>query len=74
MLVAHNRMNLIAVMDENTAKGMSPEYVADKIIEAVAAETKETVLAPLSHKFAILLRTLVPSLYFLIMSRRAASS
>lgn len=69
----YHKMNLIAVMDETTAKGMSPEYVADKIIEAVAAETKEIVLAPLSHKFAILLRTLAPSLYFLIMSRRAAA-
>jgi short-subunit dehydrogenase len=67
-------MDLIAVMDANTANGMSPEYVADKIIEAVASETKEIVLGPLTHKLAILLRTLVPSLYFLIMSRRVANA
>jgi len=66
-------MNFVVVMDENTAKGMSPEYVADRILEAVAFDTKETVLAPLHHKFAILLRTLAPSLYFFIMSRRAES-
>ncbi|CAB3363122.1 Hypothetical predicted protein [Cloeon dipterum] len=61
------------VMDENTAKGMSPEYVADRILEAVALETKEVEIAPFIHRFAIILRVLTPDLFAFLLRKRAES-
>ncbi|XP_059484774.1 dehydrogenase/reductase SDR family protein 7-like [Neocloeon triangulifer] len=59
------------VMDENIAKGMSSEYVADRILEAVALGTKEVEIAPLLHRLAIVLRVLAPDLFAYIMKKRA---
>ncbi|XP_069672235.1 dehydrogenase/reductase SDR family protein 7-like [Periplaneta americana] len=58
-------------MDESTASGYKPEYVAEKILLAVAESKKELIIAPLAPRLAILIRTIAPSLYFWIMKRRA---
>lgn len=63
---------LYGELDETTASGYSPESVANKIVASVAREKEEVVIAPLSARLAIGLRTVLPSLYFRIMERRAA--
>ena len=59
-------------MDENTEQGYSAGWVAGRVVEAVVTGEKELVLAPLLHRLAMVLRILVPSLYFWIMKGRAA--
>lgn len=59
-------------MDYHTSKGYSAEYAANKIMEAIASETKDLVLSPATPKLAIGLRYCCPSLYFWIMAKRAA--
>ncbi|XP_056631601.1 dehydrogenase/reductase SDR family protein 7-like [Diorhabda sublineata] len=58
-------------MDPTTEKGLPPEYVAAKIVKAVAEKKKELIISTLLPKFAIFLRKCLPSLYFLIMAKRA---
>lgn len=58
-------------MDEATATGYTPEYVAQRILEAVISSEPDVIISSLGPRFAILLRSLVPRLYFYIMRRRA---
>lgn len=60
-------------MDSTTASGMKPSFVAHKILQAVKYRKDDIVLAALLHKLVILIRTFVPSLFFLIMNLRAKS-
>ncbi|KAK3090927.1 hypothetical protein FSP39_015788 [Pinctada imbricata] len=60
-------------MDKTTASGMKPESVADRVMTAVIWGEKEVVMAPVIHKLAIVIRTLAPSLYFVLMNHRAKS-
>ncbi|XP_062601737.1 dehydrogenase/reductase SDR family protein 7-like [Saccostrea cucullata] len=60
-------------MDSTTASGMDPEKVAYRIRQAVEFGENDILLAPLLHKFVIIIRTLFPSLFFLIMSQRTKS-
>lgn len=62
------------VMDETTAKGMPPQLVASRVVEAVACDEAEVVLSSITHKAAIILRTISPNIYFWLMSRRAKTS
>ena len=65
-------MRVLAVMDQTTAQGMSPSYVASCILDQVqSGQSGDRTIASPFHKAAIYLRTLSPSLYFLIMARRA---
>lgn len=61
----------LAEMDRATANGYKPEYVAEEIVSAVAQHKEELIISPVIPRLAILIRTLVPSLYFWIMERRA---
>lgn len=61
-------------LDQNIEKGFLPEYVAEKIIQAVVAKRKEEVVSDLLPKVAILLRKYFPSLYFLVMAHRYEKS
>lgn len=61
-------------MDKTTQEGYSPEYVADYTLKAVLKEEKDVLIAPITPKLAIYLRTLCPSLYFWIMQKRAKKS
>lgn len=59
-------------MDSTTANGMSPEYVAEQIVGCIISGYEELLLAPFSHRLAIMLRTFTPSIIANIMKRRAA--
>lgn len=58
-------------MDQTTTNGYSPEYVAKKIVKAVAEKKKEIVISTLLPKLAIFLRKYLPFLYFFVMVKRA---
>lgn len=58
-------------MDETTAGGYPPEYIAEQILNGVILQEKEIILATSGPRYAILLRSLSPSLYFWIMQKRA---
>lgn len=58
-------------MDETTANGYTPKQVANRILRAIVYEEKEVVMASYLPRIAIWLRTLLPSLYFNAMNRRA---
>ncbi|XP_004924837.1 dehydrogenase/reductase SDR family protein 7-like [Bombyx mori] len=59
------------VMDATTAKGFTPEYTANKILDAVVNKKNELILSQFLPRFAIFLRHTFPSLYFTIMAKRA---
>ncbi|XP_011644289.1 dehydrogenase/reductase SDR family protein 7-like [Pogonomyrmex barbatus] len=59
------------VMDKTTENGYEPKYVAKCILKSVLKQEKEIIIAPFSPKCAIILRTLLPSLFFWIMQKRA---
>jgi len=61
-------------LDENTAKGMKPDAAAATIISSIRGGNEELVILNLKSRLAILLRTLVPSLYFYVMRKQAQSS
>ncbi|KAJ1532373.1 hypothetical protein ONE63_000973 [Megalurothrips usitatus] len=59
------------VMDDTTAGGYPPEYVAEQVLNGVVLQEKEIILATAGPRFAILLRSLGPDIYFWIMQKRA---
>ncbi|XP_075220389.1 dehydrogenase/reductase SDR family protein 7-like [Lycorma delicatula] len=59
------------VLDETTAGGYSPQSVAEQILDGVADDKNELLISPASPRIAIFLRTVCPSLYFLVMKKRA---
>ncbi|KAH7689629.1 Dehydrogenasesshort chain protein 30, partial [Aphelenchoides avenae] len=61
----------IGVEDENQLKGMSPEYAARRIVDALAARKTELVLAKFVHRFAIFMRVFTPDLLWWVLHRRA---
>ncbi|CAG9854360.1 unnamed protein product [Phyllotreta striolata] len=61
-------------MDDSTKSGYTPEYVAKKIVKAVAQKKKEMIISSMLPKIAIFLRKYLPSLYFFAMARRAKKS
>ncbi|XP_048762612.2 dehydrogenase/reductase SDR family protein 7-like isoform X2 [Ostrea edulis] len=60
-------------MDSTTATGMEPGLVAQRIRQAVEFRENDIVLAPFLHKLVMCIRTLCPSIFFLIMCYRAKS-
>jgi len=63
--------SVYGVTDETTANGLEPEVAANRILQAVALCKKEVVIASFKIRFAILIRTVLPSLFFWLMARRA---
>lgn len=61
-------------MDDATAKGFSPDFVAKRTFKAILNREKEVVVAPLIPQLAIFIRCLMPNTYFYLMSRRAKES
>uniref|UniRef100_A0A1B6EUP1 Ketoreductase domain-containing protein n=1 Tax=Cuerna arida TaxID=1464854 RepID=A0A1B6EUP1_9HEMI len=59
------------VVDENTAKGYEPLKVARSILLAVMRNQPELTIADVTPRVAVLLRTLLPSVYFYLMRNRA---
>ena len=58
-------------LDKTTEQGYSVQYVAQQILEGIGKGKKELILAPLHVRLAIILRVLLPGLYFYIMKRKA---
>lgn len=59
------------VMDEATATGMSPEDVADAVLEAVVHRRTDVVVSSLVPRMVMMVRVLLPWLFFAIMKSRA---
>lgn len=59
------------VMDETTATGMAPEDVADIVVEAVVNKRTDLVVASFVPRLVLMVRALLPWLYFAIMKGRA---
>ena len=57
-------------MDANTSQGMSPEYVAEVLINSVRTKEKEVKLCEKKFKIGILLKVLWPSMLEKIMVKR----
>jgi len=66
--------SLYGKMDEATAKGYSAEYVAERTFRAIMNGEKDVLIAPILPRIALRMRQLLPTLYFFIMARRAAST
>lgn len=58
-------------MDATTEKGYAPDFVAKRIVKAVAENRNELVISSLIPKIAIFLRKYFPFLYFFVMAHRA---
>jgi len=58
-------------MDDTTEKGYKAEDVASKIIDSIKLGESELILCPLVHQLVIVIRAIIPTLYFYIMNRRA---
>ncbi|XP_076453848.1 dehydrogenase/reductase SDR family member 7B-like [Babylonia areolata] len=59
------------LMDKTTESGMTPEAVAERVLQCVLRGQPDVVISPLHHRLAIILRAVAPSLFFAIMARRA---
>ncbi|KAJ8920678.1 hypothetical protein NQ315_004817 [Exocentrus adspersus] len=66
--------NSYGQMDPTTESGYSPEFVAQKIVEAVVENKKEIIISTWLPKIAIFLRKYIPFLYFLVVAHRAKKS
>ncbi|XP_060646366.1 dehydrogenase/reductase SDR family protein 7-like [Drosophila nasuta] len=58
-------------MDETTAKGMSPDKLAERILQCILRKEPDIIVSDLQSKAAYYLRHLLPSVYFWIMTKRA---
>jgi len=61
-------------MDETTESGADPAEAAQQILHAVKCKKDEILLCSLFYRLAVLLRTLLPGVYFWLMERRAAKT
>ncbi|XP_017131561.1 dehydrogenase/reductase SDR family protein 7-like [Drosophila elegans] len=59
-------------MDETTAKGMSPDKLAERILQCILRKEPDIIVSDVQAKIAYYLRHLCPSLYFWIMAKRAS--
>ncbi|XP_068157643.1 dehydrogenase/reductase SDR family protein 7-like [Drosophila tropicalis] len=58
-------------MDETTAKGMSPDKLAERVLQCILRKEPDIIVSDLQAKIAYYLRHFCPSLYFWIMAKRA---
>lgn len=59
-------------MDETTESGADPLQAAAEIVQAIKQKTDELMLCSLFYRLAVLLRAILPKVYFMLMARRAA--
>ena len=62
---------MISVVDNTTAGGMPADEVATVILQTVQGSKSEVVPAPLLYRLLIVLRTLLPNIFFKVMNIRA---
>lgn len=60
-----------AKMDATIAKGMTVDYMASRVVEAVTLQQKDVVVGPFTHCAAIYLRALLPNVFFWVMAGKA---
>jgi len=60
-----------AETDKAIESGMSADYVADCILQAVCARDSEVLIGPLLHRVTVYLRNILPNVFFSVMARRA---
>ena len=58
-------------MDETTESGADPLEAAAQIVQAIKQKTEELMLCSLFYRLAVLLRAVLPKVYFILMARRA---
>ena len=58
-------------MDSTTKSGLSPDFVASKVLKCVIERIPEMTVAPFYVQLAICLRAMSPWLFFKIMEHRA---
>ena len=58
-------------MDETTASGMEPAFVASQVVEAVQCHLNDVLLAPVFHRLAVYLKNIFPNLFATLMAKRA---
>ncbi|KAH8358447.1 hypothetical protein KR093_000279 [Drosophila rubida] len=58
-------------MDGTTAKGMSPEKLAERILQCIIRKEPDIIVSDIQAKIAYYLRHLLPSVYFWVMAKRA---
>lgn len=63
-----------ARIDSATARGMSSSVAAEAVLDAVLSRSQETLLAPLHHRLAVMVRTLWPAVFFSYTSRLVSSN
>ncbi|XP_076365686.1 dehydrogenase/reductase SDR family protein 7-like isoform X2 [Tachypleus tridentatus] len=59
------------ITDQTTAEGMDPGETADLILSAIMSRQDDVILAPMTPRLAVVLRTICPPLYFHLMKNRA---
>ncbi|XP_030369961.1 dehydrogenase/reductase SDR family protein 7-like [Scaptodrosophila lebanonensis] len=59
-------------MDPSTAKGMSPDKLAESILQCILRKEPDILICDLQPKIAYYLRHFCPRLFFWIMTKRAA--
>ena len=59
------------VMDTTTLHGMTPQYAAQQILQAIASQQHEVIVAAPLHRMAVYLRVLSPSLLDWILRFKA---
>ena len=59
-------------MDETTESGADPLQAAYAIVVAMKEKIQELMLCSQFYRFAVLVRAILPNIYFKIMARRAS--
>ena len=71
--VSINALNSTGVkqgtMDVTTENGLSPDYVAEKIIKAIVAKKEEVIIAGTKEKLGVILKRFVPKLFSKIIRK-----
>ncbi|XP_034662634.1 dehydrogenase/reductase SDR family protein 7-like [Drosophila subobscura] len=58
-------------MDDSTAKGMSPDKLAERILKSILRNEPDIIVSDIQAKIAYYLRHLCPTLFFWVMAKRA---
>ena len=69
--VLHWLLCCVVETDKAVESGMSPDYVANCILQAFCAQDSEVLIGPLLHRITVYLRNILPNAYFSVMARRA---